>query len=118
MMVGVKFHRPIALLAGALAIFAAVAPIDFGVDGLALGDHLWSRMVFGILGVTALRDSQDTPQPANAIWNLPFAALLAAVEIVDLAHMSGVRGWGFFCAIGGVWLAAWRTVDILSLIHI
>ena len=113
MMTGVKLHRPIALLAGMLAIFAAVSPIDLGVDGLALGDHLWSRMVFGILGVTALRDSQDTPQPSNAIWNLPFAALLAAVEIVDLAHMSGVRGWGFFCGIGGVWLAAWRTVDIV-----
>ncbi len=108
-----KFHRPLVLLAGALAIFAAVSPIDFGIDGLALGDHLWSRMVFSLLGIATLRDSQDTPQPANAAWNVPFATLLAAVEIVELAHSDGPRGWGFFCAVGAVWLCAWRSVDLI-----
>jgi len=108
-----KFHRPLVLLAGALAIFAAVSPMDYGIDGLAIGDHLWSRIIFSLLGIASLRDSQDTPQPANAVWNIPFATLFASMEIVSLAHLDGVRGWGFFCAVGAVWLGAWRSVDVI-----
>ena len=108
-----RFHRPLVMLAGALSVFAAVSPMDLGVDGLAMGDYLWTRMVFGILGVTALRDSQDTPQPANAACNVPFATLLAAFEIVMAAHHEGPRGWGFFCGVGAVWLVAWRSVDVI-----
>jgi NitT/TauT family transport system permease protein len=108
-----RFHRPIALIAGILGVFAAVSPLDFGIDGLAQGDHLWSRMVFGILGVTALRESQALKTPAEAVWNVPAATLLAAFEIVEMAHGAGLRGWGFFCGVGAVWFAAWRSVDIV-----
>jgi NitT/TauT family transport system permease protein len=108
-----RLHRPLALFAGIFAVFAAVSPLDFGIDGLVQGDHLWSRMIFGILGITALRESQTHTTPANAVWNMPFATLLAAFEILGLAHGEGPRGWGFFCGIAAVWLAAWRTVDIV-----
>ena len=103
----------LAIIGGALMIFAAIGPIDADTGAALLTDHAWTRFVYFVLGFIALREGPTRTRPANAVWNIPAATLLAAFELLLQAHAEGTRGWSQLLAIPGIWLLAWRSVDIV-----
>jgi len=98
---------------GAAAIFAAVGSYTHDVPVSLFDDHAITRLIFGIVGVTALRQSSEPDVTGPQRWNVPFGSLVFAIELISLAHSDGVRAWGFYAAAFAFWLLAWRAVDVI-----
>ncbi len=103
----------LSIIGGALMIFAAVGPLDVGGDMSLLTGTGWTRFIYLALGIIAMREGPIADIPQKSIWNLPGLSLFAAFELVVYAHSAGTRDWGHLLAILGVWLCAWRSVDIV-----
>lgn len=100
-------------IGGAAAIFGAVGSYTHDVPVSLFDDHVITRLIFGIIGVTALRQSGGPEVTGPQRWNIPFASFILAIELVTLAHAEGTRAWGFYAATLAFWLLAWRAVDVV-----
>ena len=56
---------------GAAAIFAAVGSYTHDVPVSLFDDHVITRLIFGIVGVTALRQSGEPDVTGPQRWNVP-----------------------------------------------
>ncbi len=100
-------------IGGAAAIFGAVGSYTHDVPVSLFDDHVITRLIFGIIGVTALRQSGGPEVTGPQRWNIPFASFILAIELVTLAHAEGTRAWGLYAARLAFWLPAWRAVDVV-----
>lgn len=98
---------------GALMVFAAVGPLNTPDQNASLFDLLWTRFIYIALGIMAMREGPLKDIEPKARWNIPALTAFAAFECVIYAHSSGERDWGHLLAIFGIWLLAWRSVDII-----
>lgn len=98
---------------GALMVFAAVGPLNMSDHAASMFDMIWTRFVYITLGLMAMREGPLKDIEAKNRWNIPALALFAAFECVVNAHAEGTRDWGHLLAVFGIWLLAWRSVDIL-----
>ena len=103
----------LSIVGGAIMIFAAVGPLSLSDHAASMFDMLWTRFVYITLGLAALREGPLKDIEAKNRWNIPALTLFSAFECVVLAHSEGTRDWGHLLSIFGIWLLAWRSVDIV-----
>jgi NitT/TauT family transport system permease protein len=103
----------LSLLGGGLLFLAGFAPLDADSVAMVVTDRIWTRFLFVFIGYFAMREGPLSAIPERAIWNIPAGVALLAFEVITVMHETGERGWGMLLAILGVWLLAWRSVDIV-----
>jgi len=103
----------LSLLGGGLLFLAGFAPLDADGVAMVVTDRIWTRFLFVFIGYFAMREGPLNAIPERAIWNIPAGVALLAFEVITVMHETGERGWGMLLAILGVWLLAWRSVDIV-----